>query len=60
VKKVADIRQQLRLLFAFDKHCMSFPTMDPPAYPGSSHPTVASPVKGARRCHYLKKECANQ
>jgi hypothetical protein len=49
VKKVANIRQQLRSLFAFDKYCMSFPTMDPPAYPGSSHPTVASPVKEARR-----------
>jgi hypothetical protein len=49
VKKVANIRQQLRSLFAFDKHCTSFPTMDPPAYPGSSHPTVTSPVKEARR-----------
>ncbi len=45
MKIVVHIMKQLRSLFAFDKHCMCCPTVDPPAYPGSSHPIVALPVE---------------
>ncbi len=45
MKIVVQIMKQLRSLFAFDKHCMCCPTVDPPAYPGSSHAIVALPVE---------------
>jgi hypothetical protein len=51
----------LKSLLAFDKRCMYCPTADPPAYPGSSHPTAALPVEELRRgCEYLTKERANR
>jgi len=49
VKTLAHIRQQLRSLLAFDEHCMCCPTVDPPAHPGSTHPTMALPVEELRR-----------
>jgi len=50
VKTLAHIRQQLRSLLAFEKNCISScPTVDPSAYPGSSYPTMASPVEELRR-----------
>jgi hypothetical protein len=49
VKTLAHIMLLLQSLLAFDNHCMCFPTSDPPAYPGSSHPTVALPVEELRR-----------
>jgi uncharacterized Zn-finger protein len=49
VKTVAHIMLLLQSLLAIDNHCMWCPTADPPAYPGSSHPTVALPVEELRR-----------
>jgi hypothetical protein len=49
VKTVAHIMLLMKSLLAFDKHCMCCPTADPPAYPGSSHPTTALPVEELRR-----------